>query len=92
MTFEIFENKIIELKTFNIRKNYKINIYYIPSDASLEQSIQVRKQICNREFVIQNFERFDLINIANVKRDTLYLEISDSSGRVNKKNMKIPLY
>lgn len=79
-TFSIFGNEFIVLKTIKIPdKNYSLKIYYIPSNASSNSFIQVRKFENNVEEVIENYERYNSMDNCSLLNDTtLQLVIRDT--------------
>jgi hypothetical protein len=52
-TFTLFDDDCVVIKEINVpKKDYKLNIYYIPSNATNQSYIQVRTQIGKRETVL----------------------------------------
>lgn len=91
-TFKIFDDEfklIQEIKL--LYKSYDIHIYHIPSNASSEDYIQVRKIENAIEEVIENYSNYNRYISYRVEEDTLYLNIKDSV-KVNQdiKKMKLP--
>lgn len=91
-TFQLFDNTIIELKNLKIpNKNYTIKIYQIPGNATLQQSIQVRKVKDNNEIVLFNIDRFDKLDYFKIADDSLILKISNQQKLINPKVIKYKL-
>ncbi len=92
-TLTLFDSdfKVIEeVKVPN--KAYKLKIYYIPSNASSQSYIQVRKFENGIEEVLQSYERFNYLNEYEiVGQNTLKLIISDTSLIKSKKEVKLRL-
>jgi hypothetical protein len=93
-TFSIFDNEIKMLKEIKVaNKNYNLKIYYVPSNASSQSYIQIRKSTNEIEETIESYERFNFLN--NYKfsiTDSLSLFISDTSSvNVEIKEVKIKL-
>lgn len=80
-TFSLFEEEIKVIKEIRVpNKKYLLRVYYIPSNATTQSYIQVRKVEKNTEFVLQSYERFNYLNgYKFIGRDTLNLSISDTS-------------
>lgn len=91
-TFEIFDDEIIELENIKIlNKNYCIIIYQIPSNATIQSSIQIRKLENEIEEVLYDFERFNQLDSFTLKNDTLSVRISDIDKVLNPKCIQIKL-
>ena len=69
-TFTIFDEEFKVIETISIpNKNYTIKIYHIPSNASSQSYIQIRKSENGVEEVLQNYDRYDHINGYSIKND-----------------------
>ena len=78
-TFAIFDEEFKEIETISIpNKNYTIKIYHIPSNASSQSYIQIRKSENGVEEVLQNYDRYDHINGYSIIKDTLKLKLGNS--------------
>ena len=76
-TFAIFNEEFKEIETIRIpNKNYTIKIYHIPSNASSQSYIQIRKSENGEEEVLQNYDRYDHINSYSIRKDTLKLKLT----------------
>lgn len=85
-TFEIFDNEISLIKQYQIpSKNYQIRIYHIPSNATMQSVIQIRKYNDGIEEVLKSYENYNELNESYIKSDTLILNIS------NKNKVILPL-
>jgi len=74
-TFTIFDEEFKVIETISIpNKNYTIKIYHIPSNASSQSYIQIRKSENGVEEVLQNYDRYDHINGYSIRKDTLKLK------------------
>lgn len=93
-TFSLFDDEFKMLEKFNIpNKNYSIKIYYIPSNASSQSYIQIRKIENGVEEVLESYERFNYLkNYEILNQDTLKLTISDTSqiNLTEIKKIKLP--
>ncbi|MDR1877786.1 MAG: hypothetical protein LBQ84_09205 [Flavobacteriaceae bacterium] len=77
-TFTIFDDEFKVVESIKIPdKNYIIRIYHIPSNASSQSYIQIRKIENGVEEVLESYEQFDHLNSYSLKKDTLVLTISD---------------
>lgn len=73
-TFAIFDEEFKVIETISIpNKNYTIKIYHIPSNASSQSYIQIRKSENGVEEVLQNYDRYDHISGYSIRKDTLKL-------------------
>lgn len=77
-TFTLFDDEFKIVESIKIpERNYIINIYHIPSNASSQSYIQIRKVEKGVEEVLESYERFDHLDSFCLKKDTLLLTISD---------------
>ena len=76
LTFAIFDEEFKEIRIPN--KSYTIKIYHIPSNASSQSYIQIRKSENGVEEVLQNYDRYDHINGYSIRKDTLKLKLGNS--------------
>lgn len=69
-----------ELTVINIpNKNYKIAVFYLPSNATVQSAIQVRKKYVNYEEVIATYERYNSMDTCElINDDTFLLVIRDT--------------
>jgi hypothetical protein len=77
-TFNMFDveiSKVAEIEVPN--KLYKIGLFFIPSNASSQSYIQIKK--LGNEEVLQNYERYNYVNDYKLFNDTLRLILSDTS-------------
>ena len=66
-------------------RNFKVGIYYLPSNATSQDYIQVRKIEDGVENVIENFERYDYVVRTELKGDSvLSLVLKDTRLNVTK--------
>jgi len=83
-TFSIFDTEFKELKTIKMpNSNSKLIIYHLPSNASSQDFIQIRKIENQVETVIENFENYDLVNEVFFKNDSI-LTIVISKSLINR--------
>lgn len=83
-TFSIFETEFKELKTIKIpNSNSILVVYHLPSNASSQEYIQIRKVENQVETVIENFENYDLVNGISFKNDSI-LKIIIGKSTANK--------
>lgn len=92
-TFSIFDNNIEIIEQIKIpNKKYILNIYYIPSNASSQSYIQVRKSENNFEEVLKNFERYNTLEKYMIMdNDTLMLLLSDNNLKKKPEEVKMRL-
>lgn len=75
-------------------KEYTLRLYYIPSNATSQSYIQVRKVILNEEEVIENYERYNFINGYEFTNDSIFqLVLSDTlfiDRKIDTIQLKLP--
>lgn len=77
-TFTLFDDEFKVIESIKIPdRNYIIKIYHIPSNASSQSYIQIRKIENGIEEVLESYERFDHLDSYSLVKDTLVLTISD---------------
>lgn len=77
-TFTLFDDEFKVVESIKIPdKNYAIKIYHIPSNASSQSYIQIRKIEDGVEEVLESYERFDHLDSYSLEKNTLVLTISD---------------
>lgn len=91
-TFKIFDDEFKVIKEIYLpHKKYSIYIYHIPSNASSEDYIQVRKVSNGVEEVLESFPRYNQLINCQIKQDTLILNIKDTIRLIeNEKKVIIP--
>jgi hypothetical protein len=61
-TLSLFDVEITHLKTINVpEKPYTLIVYLLPSNATSQSYIQVRKIECNVEEVLASYERYNCL-------------------------------
>lgn len=85
-TFSLFDVNVKEVSKINVpNRNFKVGIYYLPSNATSQDYIQVRKIEDGVENVIENFERYDYVVKTELKGDSvLSLVLKDTSLNATK--------
>ena len=88
LTFSIFDVEIKEISMVDVpNKNFKIGIYYLPSNATSQDYIQVRKIENDVEHVIENFEKYNFVVKSDLMGDSvLSLILKDSIMNVVKQD------
>ncbi|HMQ70842.1 MAG TPA: hypothetical protein PKC58_17835 [Ignavibacteria bacterium] len=77
-TFTLFDDEFKVVESIKIPdRSYIIKIYDIPSNASSQSYIQIRKIENGVEEVLESYERFDHLDSYSLGKDTLVLTISD---------------
>lgn len=92
-TFKLFDSDISLLERINVpNKKYSIEIYYIPSDATIQSNIQIRKLQSGVVEVLERYERYNhLDEYKIIEDDTLSITISDTSRIGTAQEIKIKL-
>ncbi|MBO0934103.1 hypothetical protein [Fibrella aquatilis] len=80
--FELFDNAPLELTRFKrVNSKNDVAVCYIPSNATQQEYIQVRKIISNNSFVIiKSFERYQSIGQHKWSGDTLQIVLLDTAS------------
>lgn len=91
--FSIFDDEVKMIENFRVpNKGYNLRIYFIPSNASSQSYIQVRKFENNAEEVLQSYERFNYLSSYKIiNGEILKLSISDTSRVDLKKEVQFKL-
>lgn len=81
-SFQLFDTNFIELESIEIpNKDYNIQLYLIPSNASSQNYIQVRKIKHNVVDVIANYERYNQVDGYSVSDTLLQLILRENAHR-----------
>ena len=91
-TFTLFDNEFKVVESIKVpNKNYTIKIYHIPSNASSQSYIQIRKMEDGVEEVLESYERFVHLDNYSLEKDTLLIMISDLAlSKSEVKKIKLP--
>lgn len=85
LTFKLFEEDNVKLKVIDVPdRKYKLNLYYIPANATNQSYIQVRQETTAGENVIKSYERYNYLNSFTINEGHLKLILNDTSF-VNRK-------
>jgi len=76
-TFNLFDGEISKVAEIDVPNKYKIGIFYLPSNASSQSYIQIRR--LENQDVLENYERYNFLNDYKLCNDTLRLILSDTS-------------
>ena len=62
------------LTVINIpNKSYKLGVFYIPSNATIQSAIQVRKQFMDNHEIINTYERYNYMDTCSLIDDTTFM-------------------
>ncbi len=76
--FQIFDVEVQKITNVDlIDKPYNLAIYYVPSNASNQSSIQIRE--VKKDSVLQFYERYNYFKEYKISNDTLFLFLADTS-------------
>lgn len=79
-TFSLFEESNLDLTEIIIpNKDYKLKLVFVPSNATSQDYIQVKKVKDNNESVIHNYERYDTVVSHIVTDSTLQLILMNTN-------------
>jgi hypothetical protein len=90
--FKLFDEEPTEITQFKF-KTSTFGIYHIPSNATLQEYIQVRKIFSKRNFeVLNSFERYQVLISYKLIKDSLQLILSDTASyRPRQDTLKIKI-
>jgi hypothetical protein len=79
--FKLFDEEPIEITQFKFKAS-TFGIYYIPSNATQQEYIQLRKVFSKRSFkVLSSFERYQILTSYKLTNDdSLQLILSDTAS------------
>ena len=73
-TTRILSTKVNVLTVINIpNKSYKLGVFYIPSNATIQSAIQVRKQFMDNQEIINTYERYNYMDTCSLINDTTFM-------------------
>lgn len=79
-TFNLFDVEFLELETIEVpNKDYVLKAYFIPSNATSQAFIQIRKVEAGVEEVIANYQRYNRLDGYFYQDDTISFILNDSS-------------
>lgn len=85
LTFKLFEEDNVKLKVIDVSdRKYKLNLYYIPANATNQSYIQVSKEAAGEENVMKSYERYNYLVSCTINEGYLKLILNDTSF-VNRK-------
>jgi len=94
LTFDLFEVSNDKLKVINVEgKPYKIILYRINGNATVQSGIQVRKLDNGQELTLKQYDRYDSLMSFSVKKDSLLLVLKNTNFMKQKPDtlyLKIP--
>ncbi|WP_139180268.1 hypothetical protein [Pedobacter rhizosphaerae] len=94
LTFDLFEVSNDKLKVINVEgKPYKIILYRINGNATVQSGIQVRKLDNGQELTLKQYDRYDSLMSFSVKKDSLKLVLKNTNFMKQKPDtlyLKIP--
>lgn len=94
LTFSLFDTEVVELKSIIVPgKEYKLNLYYVPGNATTQSCIQIRQITKTNEYVLKSYERYNYLVSNSIHEGYLRLVLNDTSV-INKKpdtvSLKLP--
>lgn len=70
----ILSTKEKELSVTDIpNRSYKVGVFYLPSNATIQSAIQVRKQFKGKEEIINTYERYNYMDTCRLINDTTFM-------------------
>ena len=82
--FQVIKHKLATIDVPN--KNFKVIIFYLPSNATSDNYIQVSKQVGNSIQIIENFKRYNYLeNFKLLSDSSLLLIIRDTVSYLGNK-------
>lgn len=93
--FRLFDIQLIILQDLPVsNRQYRLRICYLPSNASSQSYIQVRKYTRDYEEIIDSFEKYNYLKNCYIEGDTAYLLVADTSNtryEIELKKILIPV-
>jgi hypothetical protein len=89
--FEVIRNKIVQIEM--VKKPYYIEIFYIPSNATSLDYIQVVQIMNKHENILANYEKYNSVVSHVILNDTLQLILNNTNLLENKNDtlfLKLP--
>ncbi len=94
LTFKLFQEDDVKLKVIDVPdRKYKLNLYYIPANATNQSYIQIRQVTTAGENVIKSYERYNYLVSCAVNEGYLKLILNDTSfinGKPHTLLLKLP--
>lgn len=86
--FSLFEAELKEITVIDVPGDEgKIGIYFVPSNATSQDYIQIRKIGVGQDDIIMNFERFDFVVKSSFINDSLLeIVLKDTSAYITKQD------
>jgi hypothetical protein len=79
-TFSLFDVKRIKVTEIEVPyKPYKIEVFYTPSNATAQSSIQIMQITNGNESLLKFYERYNYLKEYSVINDTVSLILSDTA-------------
>lgn len=70
----VLSTKEEALTVINIpNKNYKLGVYYLPANATIQSAIQIRKKFKEKEEIINTYERYNYMDTCSLLNDTTFM-------------------
>lgn len=70
----VLPSKEKALTVINVpNKSYKLGVFYMPSNATIQSAIQVRKQFKDKEEIINTYERYNYMDTCSLLNDTTFM-------------------
>ena len=80
LAFDLFDVSNNQLKVINVeRKPYKIILYRINGNATVQSGIQVRRIDNGQELTLKQYDRYDSLISFSVKKDSLKLVLKNTN-------------
>ena len=85
LTFSLFDEDNAKLKVIDVpNKEYRLNLYYIPANATNQSYIQVRQEKKDREHVLNSYEMYNYLVSYSINEKYLKLVLKDT-GSISKR-------
>lgn len=85
LTFSLFDDPITNLEEIGVpNRDYKLRIYHVPSNATSQDYIQVRKIKDGHETVMGSFERYDSLISYSLTNTVLELRLKNTTSNRSK--------
>lgn len=70
----VLETKAKELYLIKVpNRDYKLSVVYLPSNATIQSAIQVRKKFKDKEDIINTYDRYNYVDTYSLKDDSTFM-------------------
>nr|WP_121271549.1 hypothetical protein [Pedobacter schmidteae] len=80
LTFNLFDDENVKLKSIIVPdREYRLDLYYVPANASNQSYIQVRQIKNTKEYILKSYDRYNYLVSNSISGGQLKLILKDTS-------------